>query len=106
LFYAFPNLLSDLTYGAPISDPPILAHTFIPNNLKSAELDPAYMDEFLASEVATGCIDSLFMGAQAHDIFSGHFHTAPLGLVKNPGSTGLQMIFPKRTILANPPTAG
>jgi len=90
--YAFPNLLSDLTYDAPIGDPPILAHTFIPNNVKPAELDPAYMDEFLASEVATGCINGPFMVDQAHTIFGGHFCTAPLGLVKKSGSATLWMI--------------
>jgi len=47
------------------------------------------MDDFLASEVATGQIDSPFNVAQAHDIFKGDFHTAPLGLVKKPGSTAL-----------------
>jgi len=47
------------------------------------------MDDFLESEVATRQIDGPFTVTQAHDIFSGHFCTAPLGLVKQPGSTAL-----------------
>jgi len=92
LLYDFPNLISNLTYGAPIGNPPILSHTFIPNNLKVANLDPAYMDSFLAAEVATGRIDGLFTVYQAHALFGGHFHMAPLGLVEKPGSTALRMI--------------
>jgi len=51
LLYSFLNLIFDLTYGAPISNPPSLMHTFIHDNLKSEELDLLYMDNFLASEV-------------------------------------------------------
>ena len=92
LLYTFPNLISDLTYGTPISNPPILSHTFIPNNLKMANLDPAYMGNFLALEVATGQINSPFTVDQAHTLFGGHFCTAPLGLVEKPRSTALRMI--------------
>jgi len=65
--------------------PSPIIHTFIPNNLKSAELDPLYMDDFLASEVAMGWIDGPFTVAQAHVGFGGHFRTAPLGLVESQG---------------------
>jgi len=92
LLYTFPNLVHDLTFGAPNGDLPPLTYTFIPNNLKSAEIDPSYMDNFLASEVATGHIDGPFTKDQAHAIFNGHFRTAPLGLIKNPGSDALWMI--------------
>ena len=60
LLYSFPNLIFDIINGAPISNPPPLTYTFIPNNLKSAKIDPAYMDNFLAAEVASGCIDGIF----------------------------------------------
>jgi len=50
------------------------------------------MDHFLASEIATGHIDGPFSISQAHTIFKGHFHTAPLGLVEKPGSDMLCMI--------------
>src|SRR5882724_10368840 len=92
LLYCFPNLIFDLTYGAPISNHPPLTHIFIPNNLKSAELHPLQMDGFLASEVAMGQIDGPFTIDQAHANFSGHCYTAPLGLVEEPGPTTLQMI--------------
>jgi len=51
------------------------------------------MDEFLELEVAAGHINGPFTVAQAHTIFGGHFNTAPLGLIKKPGSTTLWMIF-------------
>ena len=89
LLYFFPNLIFDLTYGAPIGNPPPLMHTFIPDNLNSTELVLLYMDNFLASEVTAGQINSPFTVAQAHDIFGGHFYTALLGLVEKPGSTAL-----------------
>jgi len=79
LLYTFLNLIFDLTYGAPIGNPPPRIHTFSPNNLRSAELDPLYMDEFLASKVAMGQIDGPFTVTQAHVVFGGHFRTAPLG---------------------------
>jgi len=50
------------------------------------------MDNFLAAEVTTGCMDGPFTVAQAHAIFGGHFRTAPLGLVEKPGSTSLRLI--------------
>jgi len=89
LLYSFLNLIFDLTYGAPISNPPSLMHTFIHDNLKSAELDLLYMDKFLASEVAMGQIDSPLTVAKDHNVFGGHLQTAPPGLVKKPGSTAL-----------------
>jgi len=88
----FPNLYYDHTYGAPIGDLPPLTYTFIPENLKSAKIDPLYMDNFLASEIATGRIDGPYTITQAHIIFNGHFRTAPLGLVEKPGSDALRMI--------------
>jgi len=83
--YTFPNLVHDHMFGVPIGNLPPLTYTFIPNNLKSAEIDPLYMNKFLASEVATGHIDGPFTKDQAHTIFNGHFHTAPLGLIEKPG---------------------
>jgi len=86
LLYSFPCLIFDLKYGAPISNPPPLTHTFIPANLKSAEFDTSYMDRFMATEVASGQIDGPFTVPQVHTIFGGHFYTAPLGLVEKLGS--------------------
>jgi len=93
LFYSFPCLIFDLTYGAHIGNPPPLTHTFIPLNLKSTEINPLYMDAFMATEVASCQMDSPFMVPQAHSIFGSHFHTAPLGLVEKLGSSALCLIF-------------
>ena len=84
--------MTDITNRAPISNPPPLTYTFIPDNLKSAKIDPAYMDNFLVAKVASGCINGPFSIAQAHSVFGGHFHTTPPGLVEKPGSDALCMI--------------
>jgi len=47
----FSNLVHDITYSVPIGNPPLLTHTFIPNNLKSADIDPVYMDKFIQEEL-------------------------------------------------------
>jgi len=90
--YSFPNLIFDITNSAPIGNPPPLTYTFIPKNIKSAEIEPAYMDDFLVAEVASGRINGPFSIAQAHSIFGSHFCTTPLGLVEKPGSDTLHMI--------------
>jgi len=92
LLYTFPNLFYDLTDGAPIGDLPPLTFTFIPENLKSAKIDPMYMDNFLVKEIATGSVNGPFTISQVHSIFNSHFHTAPLSLIEKPGSNALQMI--------------
>jgi len=92
LLSSFANLLFDLAYGAPIGNPPPLTHTFIPINLKSADIDASYMDDFMAAEVASGCINGPFTVPQACTIFGSHFHTAPLGLVEKPVSSALWLI--------------
>jgi len=92
LKFTFPHLVHDITYGAPISNPLLLSHMFILHNLKSAKLDPIYMDKFLEDEVAASRIDSPFSIQDAHIIFDGHFCMAPLGFVEKPGSTTLQLI--------------
>jgi len=92
LLHLFPNLVHNLIYGSPISDLPLLTHTFIPNNLSSAILDLSYMNSFLEEEVASGCMDSPISIDLAHYIFNGHFRMAPLGFIENPGSTPLHLI--------------
>jgi len=71
----FPNLVHNITYGTPIGNPPLLTHMFIPNNLSSADIDPAYMDSFIQEELDVGHFDCPFTIQQAHIIFNGHFHT-------------------------------
>ena len=64
---SFPNLVHDMTFRVPIGNPP-LTHTFIPNNLKSADIDPSYMDSFIKEEIDVGRFDRPFSVEQAHYI--------------------------------------
>jgi len=52
------------------------------------------MDNFIQEELDARCFDRPFMTEEAHLIFSGHFHTAPLGFIEKPGSTMLRLIHP------------
>ena len=92
LLHLFLNLVHDLVHSTPISDLPSLSHMFIPNNLGSADIDPAYMDSFLVEEIASSRMDSPYSIEQAQSIFNGHFRTAPLGFVQNPGLSALRLI--------------
>jgi len=69
-----------------------LSYTFIPENLRSANLDPVYMDGLLAEEATAGHTNGPFTTDEAHSIFGGHFHTAPLGFVEKPSSSTLCLI--------------
>ena len=89
---SFPNLVHDITYGTLIGNPPPLTHIFIPSNLKSADVDTMYMNNFIQEELDAGRFNGPFSVDEAHEIFSGHFHTAPLGFIEKPGSTTLHLI--------------
>lgn len=58
---------------------PSTAHTYFENHA-SSELNPSFMDEYLAGEEATGWYSK---GYQPEDLGAiiGPFHTLPLGLV-------------------------
>src|SRR5882724_1883565 len=94
LLHLFPNLVHNLTYGSPIGNLPPLSHTFIPNNLGLADIDPAYMDSFLAEEVTSSHMDGPFTVNYSHQIFNGHLQMAPLSFVEKPGSTACHDLFP------------
>jgi hypothetical protein len=83
----YSNLVHDLTYGSPISNPLRLERTFILANLPSAKLNPTYVLQSLLNEVASGCMDGPFSIADAHRVFNGHFCTSPLSLVEKTSST-------------------
>src|SRR5882724_10430622 len=108
LLHLFLNLVHDLTYGSPIGNPPPLSHTFISNNLGSADIDPAYMDSFLVEEVTSGRMDGPFTVNYAHQIFNGHFRMAPLSFVESQVQQhcASSVITQKRTTLACPPIHG
>ena len=93
LTHSFPHLVHDIIYGSPISNPPPLTYTFIPANLKSADIDPIYMDNFIKEEVAAGRFDGPFSVQEARIVFGGHFRTAPLGFIEKPGSSTLRFIY-------------
>jgi len=88
----YPNLVHDLSFGSPIGNPPPIEHTFIPDNLPSAKIQPEYITNLINEEVAAGHMDGPFTTAEAHSIYGGHFRTCPLGLVEKPGSSALRMI--------------
>ena len=92
LTHSFPHLVHDITYGFPIVNPPPSTYTFTPPNLKSADIDPVYMDNFIKDELESGRLDGPFSVEEAHIIFAGHFRTAPLGFVEKPGSSALRLI--------------
>ena len=87
-----PTLIHDLKFSSPIGNPPSISFTFIPKNLPSAEINPNYIMNLIAEEVAVGRMDGPYSVEEAHVIYGGHFHMCPLGLVEKPGSADLRMI--------------
>jgi len=92
LMHIYPNLVHDLTHGSLIGNTPPICFTFIPKNLPSANIQPEYISNLIAEEVAAGRMDGPYTIEQAHAIYQGHFRTCPLGLGEKPGSTALCMI--------------
>ena len=92
LTHLFPHLVHDMIYGSPIGNPPPLTYTFTPPNLKSANIDPTYMDNFIKDELDSGHLNGPFSMEEACSMFGGHFHMAPLGLIEKPGSSALRLI--------------
>ena len=80
--HLFPNLVHDITFGSPIGNPPPLTQTFIPPNLASANIQPEIIVKELLDETAAGRMSGPFTVDDAHQIFKGHFHTSPVGLVE------------------------
>src|SRR5882724_11339309 len=52
-------------FGTPIANPPPLTYTFIPDNLRSADINPIYMDNFIQQELDAKQFDSPFMVQEA-----------------------------------------
>ena len=73
LLSCYPNLVCDIKYGSPISNPPCLSETFIPNNLASLLNTANFVFSSLAEEAASGRMDGPFSIAEAQTIFEGHF---------------------------------
>jgi len=90
--HLFPNLVHDITHGVPIGNPPPLTFTLSPNNLRSANIDPLYLDKFIQDKLDASHFNGPFSFKEAYMIFDGHFHTTPLGFVEKPGSTALKLI--------------
>ena len=85
----YPNLIHDLEFSSPIGNPPSIGFTFIPKNLPSGEINPNYITNLIAEEVAAGYIDGPYSVEEAHVIYGGHFRMCPLGLMEKPGSVDL-----------------
>jgi hypothetical protein len=89
----YPNLIHNIYYGSPIGNPPTPSSTFIPPNMTTTDLNPSFIDNYLAGEVAAGRMSGPYSIEEAHAFFGGHFRTAPLGLVeKEPGLGKWRMI--------------
>ena len=84
----YPTLIIDIIHGSPIGNFLPLVHTFIPQNLASANLKPAYIDSELDAEVSASRMSGPFPIKATHLIFKGHFRASPLGLVEKPGKPG------------------
>ena len=69
----FPNLVHDITYGSPISNPPALSRTFLPPNLASANIHPEIIEQELLDKVAANCMSGPYTIKQASIIFGGPF---------------------------------
>jgi len=80
----YPNLVQDFYFRSPISNPPPIDFTFIPNNLPSMDIQPEYITNLITGEVVSGHMDSPFTIEEAHYIYGGHFRTCPLDLVEKP----------------------
>ena len=93
LLHRYPNLVHDILYGSPIGNPPDPTYTYTPPNMASTEHNPAFIDDYLAQEVAAGRMSGPLTMEEATIFFGGHFRTAPLGLVeKTPGSGKWRMV--------------
>jgi hypothetical protein len=80
----YPNLIHDLTFGAPIGNPPRLTYTFIPPNMPSADEHVDMVDEHFSQEFAAGRMSGPYIIQEAHILFHGHFQTAPMGFIEKP----------------------
>ncbi len=85
LLQKYPNIVHDITHGAPIGNPPLLTSTFIPKNMPSASKHANIIDEYLAEEIEAGRMSASLTIEQARTFFGGHFRTAPMGVVEQDG---------------------
>jgi hypothetical protein len=61
--------------------------------MASTDLNPSFIDDYLAGEVKAGRMSGPYTRDEAHAFFGGHFRTSPLGLVeKEPGMGKWRMI--------------
>ena len=66
LTHSFPHLVHDMIYGSPIGNLPSLTYTFTPPNLKSADIYPTYLDNFIKDELDSGHFNGPFSLEEAH----------------------------------------
>lgn len=88
LLECYPNITHDLIYGSPIGNPPPLTYTFTPPNMPSATEHSDMVDTHFLDELKAGRMSGPYTIEQAHTLFHGHFHTAPIGYIERPPGCG------------------
>ena len=68
LSQSFPNLVHDISHGSLIGNPPPLLHTFIPDNLSSANICLDIIWDELQEETTAGHMSGPFSVEEAHVI--------------------------------------
>jgi len=69
LIQNYYNLVHDFEFGSPIGNPPSIEFPFIPENLPSPEIKPAYITNLIAEEVSAGRMDGPFSVEEVHSIY-------------------------------------
>ena len=105
----YPTLINDILYGSPIGDPPPLTHTFLPQNLPSANLNPTHMTVSLRLKpVLAACLAHFpsKMHIAYSRVISGLPHWALLRNLANLVLSGSFAISPRTTSMESPPMGG
>ena len=73
---------------SPIGNPRTLMYTFVPHNMPSANEQSERVDTHFTEEIAAGRMVGPYTIQQAHELFRGHFRTAPIGFILRPPGSG------------------
>jgi hypothetical protein len=94
------HVVHGLKYGFEIGKQGSVEKTFIPPNHKSVEVDPRFVDEYIAGELAAQRYSGPYDPAHLEQLI-GPFCTSPLGLVPKQGSSTFRLIqdlsYPRQT---------
>jgi len=84
-------VLSGIKNGFRTGAGTLLEHTVLTKNHTSCDLDPSFIDAYIAGEQAAGRYSRAFDPGELEDLI-GPFRTSPLGLVPKPNSSDYRMI--------------